>query len=208
MPHGVRIVAGQGRPARAALRRTVLMHTPALLDRREGALMACVTRLRAALPATQPARLPGRRIRRITRRRLRTVVGRASRLLPEPCILHAQAADFFFQRGQPLQHVEDHLPDTGRRALPVFWSDHGIGASLQCRFHKPETTKSGVALYSVFSTLVNGYFAFCLPSRVLLPAYGASCRTLCQCARIGARGRYRNDVHPLRELSARSHGAT
>ena len=103
------------------------------------------------------ARRPARRTRRITRRRLRTVVGRTPRLFPEPGILHAQAADFFLQRGQPFSHVHDYLLDTGRRALPVFRSDHGVGANERCRFHKPEITKSGVALHSVSSTPVNGY---------------------------------------------------
>jgi len=55
MPYGVRIVANQGRPARAALRRMVIIHTPALLDRIESALMGGVTRLSTALPATRPA---------------------------------------------------------------------------------------------------------------------------------------------------------
>ena len=157
MPNRLGIVTRQGRPASAALHRTVLLHPAALFDRIALALMSLRTGLRAALPATRLALLAGRYTRSITRRRLRTVARRSPHLFPEPFILGAPAADFFFQHGQPLQHVQHHLLDTGRRMLPVFRSDLGIGTSQPCRFHGPETTKSGLAFHRVFSTPVNGY---------------------------------------------------
>jgi hypothetical protein len=102
VPIRVQIVAGQGAPARATLRWTVIRHTLTRFDRREGPLMSCVTGLRAALPAARLALLPRRHTRSITRWWLRTVVRRPPRLLSQLLMCGTQAADFLFQRGYPL----------------------------------------------------------------------------------------------------------
>jgi hypothetical protein len=72
-------------------------------------------------------------------------------------MLGAQPADFFFQCGQPLQHVQYHLLDTGRHTLPVLRSNFRIGISQQCSFHWPETTKSKVIFHGIFSVPADGY---------------------------------------------------
>lgn len=150
MPHGMGVEAGQGRSASAALRRKVLLHTAALVGRVELALMSLVTGLSATLAATGVAWRAGRLTRSVTRGRLRTVARRSLRLFPEPLIRGTQAADFCFQRGQSLQHVQNHPLHTGRCELPVFRGNLQIGRSQRLRFHWPETTKSGVAFHEVF----------------------------------------------------------
>src|ERR671915_692635 len=157
MPHGVRIEACQGRPANTAPCRTMIAHTAARFDRVEFSLMPFVTGLSTTLAAARRAWLPGWRTRSITRGRLRTVTRRSPGLFPEPLSLGAQAADFLFQRGQPLQHLQQRLLDTGRRQRPVFRSNLDVGRSQQLRFHWPEITKSSLVLHAVFSTPVNGY---------------------------------------------------
>src|SRR5918999_2732231 len=88
-----------------------------------------MTGLSATLLTTRPVWLPGRLTRSVTRGRLRTVARRSPRLFPEPLILGTQAADFFFQRGQSLQHVQNHPLNTGRCELPVLRSNLEIGRS-------------------------------------------------------------------------------
>ena len=72
-------------------------------------------------------------------------------------MLGTQPADFLFQPRQPLQQVQNHPLDTGRRALPVFKRNLRIGTSQPFRFHWPETNTLAVAFHGVFATPVNGY---------------------------------------------------
>ena len=150
MPDGGRIVAGQGTPASTALHRTVIGHAPTRFDRIECPLMSCVTGLSATLPTARLALLPGRHTRSIMRWWLRTVMRRAPRLFPKLLMRGTQAADFLFQRGHTLQQAQNHLLDTGGRALPVFRRDLRLGRSQQCRFHEPETTRSGLVFTEFF----------------------------------------------------------
>ena len=150
MPNGIWVGACQGHPASATLSRKVIIHTAALVGRVEFALMSLVTGLSATLLTTPLVWLPGRLTRRVTRERLRYSARKSPRLFPEPLILGTQAADFFFQRGQSLQLMQNHPLNTGRCELPLFRSNLKIGRSQPFRFHGSETTKSGVAFHEVF----------------------------------------------------------
>jgi hypothetical protein len=78
-------------------------------------------------------------------------------LLSKSFILGTQPADFLFQHRHPLQHMQNHLLDTGRHALPVFRRNLGIATSQPFSFHWPETNKLAVAFHDVFATPVNDY---------------------------------------------------
>jgi hypothetical protein len=79
------------------------------------------------------------------------VARRSPGLFPPPLILGAQAVDFLFQHGQPLQYLQQRLLDTGRREHPVFRSNLDVGSSQQFQFHVPKITKSGLVFHDVFN---------------------------------------------------------
>jgi len=89
--------------------------------------MPGVTGWRATLPTTRWAWLLGRRTGGSTGGRLRTVVRRAPRLFPQLLILNVQPPNFCFQGGHPLQHLQQHPLDTGRRQRPILRSTLNVG---------------------------------------------------------------------------------